>query len=569
LQVLRRIAPFLVLAVALGLAHFEMWRAGPREVVPLSPAGAEGETRSMGVSDATFEAWLAARHARTWPTPWRLFDTPHCAPDDDTLTYGLPMLALGLLGAPAALFTREPVLVYNIQLVAWSAVAALAMYVLVSRWTGLRAAGLFAALLFAFHALRLDHIMHPTEWDIAWTALALCFAERLFRLGRWRDAAGLGVTGALQVATSFYPLLAAAFLALPVGIWLFVRRVPLRVTPAQAALALACVALAAAFVLGPYLVARGSERITARSEYLFLPWQAYAPGAPFFFGWVLLLGVLAGACVPRRLTLAGVGGDPRPALVAGALLVAFFAAGPHTALALARIGLPFPDFDPYSALARVIPGLDAIRVVGRLAAGVHLVACVLAGAAAAGLITVSGRYARATGAALVALALFACFGFPLPGPMRWTLEPIRPPQATIDFFARLEASGNSGPLFELPLDYVGRTTNLLASPRILMEAWHGRRTSACFGSYPQTGRDELAALADALPARDAAEALRARGFTTVVIHHPNPDLRLLPWNQKIEVAARFHDSPLQLLEDTPAMSAYALIAEPPPSPAPR
>jgi hypothetical protein len=558
-KLLHRIAPFLVLAAALAAAHAEIFWTGAREAVPLAVDPLSQSAYDVGVADVMYESWLVDRHARTWPTPWRLFDTPHCAPAEKTLTLGLPMFGLGLLGMPAALFTREPLLVYNWALVAWSAVAALAMYALVAGWTGSRVAGVFSALLFAFHPLRLDHVMHPTEWDIAWTVLALYFAERLCAEGRWRDAILLGVSGALQVATSFYPLLAAAFLAPPIGVWLAFRRVPFRAKPAQIAVAVAIVALAVALVLGPYLAARGSERITARTSFIFLPWFGYLPGSTFFPGWLLLLAAVFGAAVPRRFTLARVGGDPRVALLCAALLVAVMAAGSTTAWSLQQAGLPVPAFDPYTALARVLPGLDAIRVVWRMSAAIHAMVCVLAGAGAAAAIALAGRHARMAGAALCAAAWLASFGWRLP--LHWQLEPVRPPQQSIDFFAELATQGNDGPLLEAPVDYTGGTNILGASARILLQAWHGRRTSSCYGSYIEPAREHLAELAAALPGRDAARELRALGFTTVVLHHPQGLLRSLARIRPFEVAAAEPDPPVRFLHRIENMSAYALAAD--------
>jgi len=123
-SVLSRLAPLLVLAAALALSHSGIFRAGARDVVPYQSAH-DRAIDTMGVADVTYESWLAARHARAWPTPWRLFDTPHCAPSEHTLTLGPPMLSLGLLGVPFAFFTREPLLVYNLELVARSALPAL------------------------------------------------------------------------------------------------------------------------------------------------------------------------------------------------------------------------------------------------------------------------------------------------------------------------------------------------------------------------------------------------------------------------------------------------------------
>lgn len=541
-----------VLAAALALAHGEVFRAGAARFVPLAPESAAAALDPLRSADVTFEAWLVARHARTWlREPWRLFDTPHCAPDARTLTLGMPALALGLLGAPAALVSREPLLVYNLARVLASAIAALAMALLVARWTGEPVAGLAAGLLFAFHPLREELASHPMEWDLAWTALALLAAERLLARGRWRDVALLVLCGALQIAASFYALLAAALLALPIGVWLLVRRAPRRASPAQLACAVAAIALAAAALLGPFLMARRAGAIGGRALVFYAPWPDYAS-----VGVAVALLALLGLAAPRRFAVSGVEGDPRPSLALAALLVAFVAAGPTTATTLQRIGLPVPAFDPYAGLARVLPGLDSVRDVSLLASAVYLVVCVLAGAGIAAAIRAAGRFRGAAAAAAVALAWLVCFGV---GPVRWRLEEARPSDASIDFFARLAREGNAGALLELPLDSVHGAATGVDARRVLLEAWHGRRTSACFASYPAPSADRIRDLASRLPDAEAVRALRELGFTTIISHHP-PGATGAWIEQRYADASRAPDAPLRRLDQSDTATAYELIA---------
>jgi len=411
-----------VLAAGLTLTHAEVFRAGAARFVALAPSGSLESMHPLRGADVTFEAWLVARHARTLVRePWRLFDTPHCAPAERTLTLGVPAIALGILGIPASLVGSEPLFVYNCARVAANLACALAMYCLVSRWTGRRAAGLAASLLFAFRSIRHDLASHPPEWDLSWTVLGLFFAERLAAAGRWRDATGLALCGAMQIAASFYALIASTLLALPFGVWLLLRREPRRATPAQLAFVAGCVALSAALLLGPYLASRSAGRIGGRTFFFFASWQDYGPDGRMFPGFALLLSALFGMLVPRRFALRGVAGDPRPALVGAAALAAFLAAGPATARALQGWGVPLPAFDPYAGLARVLPGLDSIRDVSLLGTSVYLVACLLAGLGFGVVIDSARRWQGAVGAALVALALLdvsECGAFlATPGPL--------------------------------------------------------------------------------------------------------------------------------------------------------
>ncbi|HVN40352.1 MAG TPA: hypothetical protein VMW19_19490 [Myxococcota bacterium] len=556
-RAMQRILPLAALAAAVALAHGEIFRAGAAEVAPLAPEGQVVWPRQSAVGDVIFEAWLVARHARTLVTrPWRLWDTEHCAPEQHTLAYGVPLIGLGLLAVPTAIFSSEPVFVYNAALAAWSTVAALAMYALVTGWTGRRAAGLAAALLFAFHPIRLDHILHPAEWDIAPTAFALFFAERLFAMGRWRDVLGLGASIALQIATSFYTLLAATLLALPLGLWLLFRRAPRRVTVAQLAAVLAVVALAAAFVLGPYLEARDLGELPQRTEFLFATPATWLPGGPLFLGLPLLVAAAVGLAMPRRLALARVEGDPRPALLGAALLLAFVAAGPSTAESLSSIGLPVPLFDPYASLARALPGLDTVRVVMRLGSGVHLVACVLAGTGLAAAIAASGRYGGPVVSLVgVAAAALVCFGAPIPQPLRWELERIRPDQASIDFFRALRAQGLTGPLLEVPLDFVDQDWTDVGPRRILLSAWHGQRTSACYGSFRPRLRSELAEKSAKLPWRWAVDAIRELGFRAVIVHDPGAW-----WDLQARFAPPgWSEQDLRLERESKTLRAYEIL----------
>lgn len=557
----------LALALALALTHGPVFRAGAGRVVPV-PVLPDG-VYPIAVADVVFEAWLGARHARTLlSAPWRLHETEHCAPMERSVTLSLPMFAFGLLGVPAALWTHNPILVYNVALVLQSLVHALAMLTLVSHWTRSRAAGLVAALLFAFHPIRLGNITHPTPWDFSFTIFALFFAERLFSHGRWRDSVGLAAAIALQIAADFYPLVAATLVATPFALWLWLRRVPRRATPLQIALPVLVGAITSALLLGPYLQASRAG-ILHDVSFFFGVWQDYAPGAPLFLGWLLMALALLGSLLPRRELLPGVAGDPRPALAAGAALAALIAAGPSTGALLGSV-LPFAaSFDPHALLARVVPGLSSVRVVQRIAIGTLGVTCVLGGVGSAWLLKRAGRRAPALAVALVALALVACFGWPFAGQSRyrWQLEDVHPPDATIAFFRELAIQGNDGPLFEIERPWASGDGPLPMLPdairapeRILLSSWHGRRTSSCYGSVLPPRSHALKRLADQVPARPALSRLRELGFTTLLLHHP-PGEMTVPWLQSFEIAAAGPHPTLRLLNRTDELSAYEILVD--------
>ncbi|MHC4506940.1 MAG: hypothetical protein ACYTFI_26940 [Planctomycetota bacterium] len=112
-------------------------------------------------------------------------------------------------------------------------------------------------------------------------------------------------------------------------------------------------------------------------------------------------------------------------------VVAVMAAGPLGASLLAPFTSPFSTWtpNPYEMLASVLPGLDSIRVVHRLGAGVHLVLSVLAGMGLAALLRMSGRHGRFAAPALILLAAFEVLRAPALGFERsyhWVVESIRP-----------------------------------------------------------------------------------------------------------------------------------------------
>jgi len=555
------LAALLVFFLAATAVYAGVWKEGPRSVVPVHDFERRG-VRGMARMDVTLETWIVARNAYTLVhRPDRLFDTEHCAPWDKTLTLGIPMITMAVVAIPASVATGDPILTYNVALVALTLIAAVAMFLLVTEWTGLPAAGIAAGLLYAFHPIRLSPIHHPSEWDTSWTVLALFFAQRLFAHGRWRDAFGLALSCALQVGASFYPLLAASFLAPPFIVWLVLRYGFRKVRIAQLACVALIVALTAAVFLGPYLEARQTSETLRRSAFFFAHWSEYLPGHPLFEGWMILALALLGLALPRRRAAPALDGDPRWALLAGALIVVVLAAGPLGSSLLAPFTDPFSTStpNPYRMLASVLPGLDSVRAVRRLGAVVHVVLSLLAGMGVAVLLQLSGRYRRFAAPALIALAAFAVLGAPALGFERshhWTVESIRPSGETLKFFEALEQKGNRGPLFEVPCFDERLQTSADMPRRILLSAYHHRRTSACFASFRPPREAELVAIARRLPGDEAVRELAALGFTTVLVHHRGGAGGLL--KRRFAASAARPGAPLRLLHETTDMTAFEI-----------
>jgi hypothetical protein len=206
-------------------------------------------------------------------------------------------------------------------------------------------------------------------------------------------------------------------------------------------------------------------------------------------------------------------------------------------------------------VAAALPGFDAVRAPGNLAIGVHLVVCVLAGLGAAGLLRLAPERLRGLAAALLVLAAGvdglrpSWLGF---APRtRFERIAIHPPAEDIAFFEALAAMGDAGPILEYP---VVRRTGVEAMAPILLSGWHGRRTSACIGSFqpPELARVEAAAAG--LPGRAAVEALHEMGFATVVVH----EIAREPLAPRFLAAAERPGAGLRLLRTSPRLSAFAL-----------
>jgi hypothetical protein len=512
-------------------------------------------------ADQRFTVWLVSRNARTLLThPWRLFDGEHCHPARRTLALTDPAITAGLLGTPAWAASRDPVATFNFVWLVITWLAALSTYLLIREWTGVPAAGIVAGLLHAFHVVKLWDVAHPYIDDGSWTVLALLFATRWLEGGRWRDAVGFAACAALQIGTSFYALLAGLLVSLPVGVWLLLRFGVGRLRPAQCLMVLAWVAVAMLVVFGPFLQWKSEGVLDSRSFQQHQAWSAYLPGRNLFPGWTLLALAACAFALGRERAVGALRGNPRWALLLGALLTLAIATGGSSGEARLAQALgeppPFPLPNLYAFLAGGIPGLDVVRVPAAIDSGFHLALCLLAGLGAAGLIRGVGTRFRVWAA--VALLLVS-FGDQL-RPRTLGLEPrleyawfrVRPEETTLGFFRELEARGDRGPLFEVPTDH----TPWAASAAILLTGYHGRRTSWCFGSFHPPIADRVRALGPEMPAADAVEELRGMGFRSVLVHHPT---RLqAPLRERFRAFSRRHPGLLRPLHETPSLSAYSI-----------
>jgi len=531
----------------------------------------EGELESrdrawqfMVQNDLQLSAWLVARNARVLVThPSTLYDTELCHPAKGMLARGEPMLALGVLGTPLALVGVDPVLLYNAVVLGLVLVSAAGMCWLVVDWTGDRHAGLAAGLLFALHPVKLREVVHPYIDDTVWIVFAMLFARRFFAkegqggYAGWASALGFALAVSMQMAGSFYALLGCFFVALPFGVWLLVRHRHrlAKLEPAPAALALAIVGAVGWGVFAPYLELSAEGGLSQRLMLQMLKPTELLPGGRRFPGLVLVALVVAALALGRTRGMQDLKarlGDPRLALLVGAVLaVVIPMAGPRGFFVASPL---------YLAVAKLIPGMSVIRAPERIAIGLHVATCVLAGIGAAALLRgLPAAWRTRGGAAVVAVAFFA-----VTVPVAWLSGPpivfkaveVRPPESWLRFFTTLEERGNRGPILEIPAQDTATKHR-----RVGAAIFHGRRTNTCINSYSPPVRAEVNDLADRVPEPAALDRLLELGFTTIVGHHPADDR--WPWNnafaRRFEAASRGPGARLRKIHATADHSAFEIL----------
>jgi hypothetical protein len=166
----QRLAPRVLFLLApglffLALAVLNMY---PLAVAPARFIGEHG--------DSYFSVWRLAWIAhQLWPRPDRLFDANIFYPEKGTLAYSDAMLLPAAVVSPLHWLGVDPIVAYNIVLIAAFALNGLAAYCLVRFLTGSIAAGLVGGAIFAFSPHRFDHFDHlemQFAFWIPWAVLA-------------------------------------------------------------------------------------------------------------------------------------------------------------------------------------------------------------------------------------------------------------------------------------------------------------------------------------------------------------------------------------------------------------
>jgi hypothetical protein len=464
-------------------------------------------------SDQAMVLGTVVRNARVLlRNPSDLRGTGACYPVPRSYTLGEHMFGSGLLAALPFAITGDPIASYNAMLALTLWIPALAMYALAFHFTRDAAGSFVAGLLFAIWRERVMDVAHPFVHGDLWIPLVLLFLHRTFVRPRWTNALALACFAILSLGESLYPLLSASVLASVYGIALLVRhRRDLARRIAALGFAVALVSGAAVFVFAPYLETAAVWGVLQGRVSFFTTARMWSPGNVSFPGWVLL-GLAAVALVDRarRRRTCEHGEDPRLAIALGGFLVWWCSL---YALPLPGIALPSP-----LVLARsVLPGLESVRGLGNVGLGVILSLSFLAAYAVRALAgrRVVARLGLATAAALALLVeqfhpAVTTWSFGTP----YDLVPYRaaPSPEDVALFAR----AGDGAVLDVPM--MDRANFLRSAHPLLVSAYHGRPTSACYNSFGTPVIDQVFELAQSVLRPTTLDALAGLGFGTIVVH---------------------------------------------------
>ena len=384
------------------------------------------------LGDPLFTSWLLGWDADRLRHGFHAFwDAPIFFPSRHTLAFAEHLLGIAVPIAPVIWLTGNPILGYNISFLLTYVIAGSGMYLLASELTGRRDAAFLAGMMFAFSPMRALHVSHLQVLASGWMPIALWGLHRFFAR---RSTLALSVFVGAFVTQAFsnsyflyYLAIAAAFVVVyelttrPASAADRVRALGL--LAAAATMILICVgAVAWAYVsvrqqygfrrpYGDWAVYSADVRSYVSVPSTVRLWATWLHGDDFperqlFPGLVTVIAAAA-ALWPGR-------GRRRPAMLYGALAVSalLLSLGPEPAAWSHRL-LPS---GPYVWLARVVPGMDGMRVPARLGVVVLMALCALAALGLARLLARIGARGRLVAVGLVGAAVVAD-GWAVPLPM--------------------------------------------------------------------------------------------------------------------------------------------------------
>lgn len=540
----------------------------PREVAPLPTrmaiAPAEGDRSGatlLYALDQRFVIWVIARNARTWlRAPQQLYDAELCHPEPQSLALSEPVYTLGLLSTPIWAISGDPLVTYNALLFMLPLLSALVMFGLVRSWTGGWTAALVAALLYAFHIMKIGDTVHLYYTDTVWLLVALYSFTRWLERGGWSPLLGLTAACALQIGGGLYALLGAGIFALPYAAFAIHRHGLRRTRPIEWSVLIGATLLVCVLAFAPYLDKSATGELATRPIRMHLPWTSLLPWAEGSPGWLLTaLALFAFIPIERLRGDANTPDVRRWWVLASVALVLVFAtggnAGDRLAAMLTGTTPPFALPNPYDWLAAAVPVLGTVRAPLWIASTAYLGLALLAGLGVARLLAACPqRLVPAAAVLLVGAALWSLQ--PPAGLFKAQLQ--RPDAAELAFFAALEARGNSGPILELPTRKLGLERG---TKSLTLAAYHHRPTSRCYSSFIPSSVKQAWDQGEALPAPHAIRAIGDMGFTTLVLRHPPLAREAGALRERLDDIAEPPGPPLDKVHSDGLRSAWVIVGE--------
>ena len=476
------------------------------------------------VLNASILAWDASALARRGAHLW---DAPNFFPYLRTLAYSDHLLGIALFTSPLQWLIGNAVLVYNIAFIGSFVNAGAGMYLLVRTLARRRDVAFLAALIFAFSPFRVAHLAHVQWLTTGWLPLSLWGLHRYMSTGALRFLLTAAIGYVLQSLTVMY---FAYFALLPLGVVAIAEawrvRPPLARTAAHLAAAAVVVVAALSPIIREYAWVREDRGFTRppieiqaysadaseyfRGHHLVRLWRHAPHGTgehELFPGGIAIVLAAIAVATSRGSSRWSVG------LYAGIAAAAFvLSLGPHPAAWGHEA--PFPG--PYQLLLDIVPGLDGLRAVARIAAIVQLGLAVLAGFGASALLARLSSRGRTAAVASLGVAIVA-EGWAAPIPIA-RFDPFggAADRAAYDFIR----DGGPGAVVDLPLSLDRPYRELRYQYLTLV---HRHRTVNGASSYDPTlhrflGLSDQSSIADVDHMDVAAAFLRGMGVRYIVVH---------------------------------------------------
>lgn len=449
-------------------------------------------------------AWVGVMSVRA---PLDLFNANIFYPEPRTLAFSEVMLPQGLLGAPLTWAGVDPVLVYNLLVLAGFALSGFAMAWVVSAWTGDRLAGVVAGLAYAFNAHTLVRFGHLQALHVQYLPFALFALHKVIESPRREWIAGLALALVLQALTSNYLLVMSA-----IAMCAAVAVRPDAFRPASLAALLAGAALASVTLapfLYPYWLAHTAQGLGRTFDDVVMysaTWRDWlSTGGRLHFGWwaePYFLAASSSLFPGFTLTLLAAGTvvsgamwrDPRARMAA--------------AVGLAGAALAFgANLPGYRWLFDTIPLFEGIRAVSRFGWLALFALPVLAGFALA-------RWRQQLPATVAAILTVLAIG-------GVTIEALRAPMGftVYEGIPRIyDRVANMQDIVLAELPFPPRTAIQDNGPSVLYSAWHLKPLLNGYSGFMPASYVTHEAIMRLFPSPDSVRSLQAIGVTHVIVH---------------------------------------------------